>query len=185
MKDINIPKFLQELHGKKASATSLLLVYANALLMASLILYLIIPADLSVWKSILLFVLVADIAGGAIANFTFSTRQYYMDNTSLQLPFLSLHIIHPILLFVIFPQLLWFSVFMGLFTYVAVIIVRLLAQNQDLKIIAVLLVIIGSTITLLIPCHFEILKIIPILFFLKLILGFALGVFRKKDEVYE
>jgi len=114
--NIQIPKFLHELHGKQASVLSLVLVYANALLFGCLVSIHINLLSLPAWKSILLFVLVADIAAGAIANFTVSTRQYYRENTRLQLPYLSLHIIHPILLFVIFPHLLWFSLFMGVFT---------------------------------------------------------------------
>lgn len=180
MKSIYIPKYLQELHGKNASVTSLTLVYANAIIFGILISYFILPVELLFWKSFLLFVIVADIAGGAIANFTTSTRQYYRENKRLQLPFLLLHFLHPVLLFIILSDFLLFSILMGLFTFIALIIIRLLADNHDLNTIAVFLFIIGTTITLLLPSTFEFLKIIPVLFFLKLILGFAVGVFTKR-----
>ena len=88
MQSIKIPKYLQELHGKRSSLISLVLVYTNALLFALFFLYKIQPLDLAVWKNILLLILVADIAGGAVANFTTSTRKYYKDNKNLQFPFL-------------------------------------------------------------------------------------------------
>jgi hypothetical protein len=178
MKSINIPKHLQELHGKRASVVSLVLVYANALIFAIVISYLIQPLDLAVWKSILLFIIVADIAGGAVANFTASTRQYYRENHKLQIPFLLLHIIHPLLLFLLLDFQPLF-IFMGFFTFVSVTIIKLMGHRNYSKISALILFIIGTAITLLIPCSLDYLKIIPVLFYIKLILGFAVGVFSK------
>jgi hypothetical protein len=183
MKSIIIPKLLHELHGKQASVLSLVLVYATALFFGCLVSIQIIPLALPAWKSILLFVIVADIAGGAIANFTTSTRQYYRENKRLQLPFLLLHILHPVLLFWVVPQFITVSILMGALTFVSVIIIRLLAHNHELKVISVFLFVVNCAIILLIPCTFDYLKIIPILFFLKLIMGFAVGVFSDKKHI--
>ena len=101
MKYIQIPIYFQELHGEKASVASIILVYTNALFFAVLISYMILPMGLPLWKCVLLFVIVADIAGGAIANFSTSTRLFYRENVRLQVPFLLLHITHPVLLFVL------------------------------------------------------------------------------------
>ena len=180
MREINIPKFLQEFHGKKASLISMIFVYVNAIIFAIVVSYFVKSENLNLWKEILLFVIVADIAGGAIANFTTSTRQYYKENPKLQLPFLLLHIIHPVLLYILLPQFISFSIFMGVFTIISIVIIRLIAHLNDLKIISIFLFIIGNAILLLIPCEIQILRIIPILFFLKIILGFAVGVFQKK-----
>ena len=70
---------------------------------------------------------------------------------------------------------------MGFFTFISVILIRLFAHNQELKSIAVFLFVIGTTLTFLFPYSFEVLKIIPIMFFLKLILGYAVGVFSKDN----
>jgi hypothetical protein len=183
MKTLNIPKLLHELHGKQASVLSLVLVYSTALLFGCVVSFQIIPLALPAWKSILLFVIVADIAGGAIANFTTSTRQYYRENKRLQLPFLLMHLLHPVLLFWVVPQFTTVSILMGALTFVSVIIIRLLAHNQELKVISVFLFVVNCTIILLIPCTFDYLKIIPILFFLKLIMGFAVGVFIDKKRI--
>jgi hypothetical protein len=183
MKSVIIPKLLQELHGKQASVLSLVLVYSTAFLFGCLVSIQIIPLALPAWKSILLFVIVADIAGGAIANFTTSTRQYYRENKHLQLPFLLMHLLHPVLLFWVVPQFTTVSILMGALTFVSVIIIRLLAHNQELKVISVFLFVVNCTIILLIPCTFDYLKIIPILFFLKLIMGFAVGVFSDKKHI--
>ena len=180
MKSIHIPKYLQELHGKQASVVSLVLVYTTALFFGFFISTIIQPLDLAVWKSILLFIIVADIAGGAVANFTTSTRQYYRENKQLQIPFLLLHIIHPILLLLLLSDFQLLFVFMGVFTLVSVTIIKLLGHRKYSKIIALILFIFGTTITLLIPCSLDYLKIIPVLFFVKLILGFAGGVFLTK-----
>jgi hypothetical protein len=179
MQSINIPKYLQELHGKQASVVSLVLVYANALIFAIVISYFIQPLDLTVWKSILLFIIVADIAGGAVANFTYSTRQYYRENHKLQIPFLLMHIIHPLFLFLLLPDFKLLFIFMGVFTFASVTIIKFLGQRNYSKFSALILFIIGTAITLLMPCSLDYLKMILILFYIKLIMGFAVGVFSK------
>jgi hypothetical protein len=152
-------------------------VYTNALFFGIFISTIIQPLDLAVWKTILLFIIVADIAGGAVANFTTSTRQYYRENRQLQVPFLLIHIIHPLLLLLLLPdfQLLFF--FMGVFTFTSITIIKFLGNRNYSKISAVLLFIIGTVLTLLIPCSLDYIKIIPVLFYIKLIVGFAGGVF--------
>ena len=133
MKNIKIPKYLQELHGKQASVVSLVLVYSNALFFAIAISYLIQPLDLAVWKSILLFIIVADIAGGAVANFTTSTREYYRENKQLQVPFLLMHVIHPLLLLFLLRDFQKYFVFMGIFTFVSVTIIKFLGHKNYSK----------------------------------------------------
>ena len=180
MQSINIPKYFHELHGKQASIVSLVLVYANAMFFGLFILYRIQPLELPTWKTILLFFIVADIAGGAVANFTTSTRQYYRENSQLQIPFLLMHIIHPVLLLLLLPDFQLLFIFMGLFTFVSVTIIKLLGHRNYSKISAVILFIIGTIIALFLPCSLGYLKIIPVLFFVKLILGYAVGVFSNK-----
>ena len=179
MQSINIPKYLQELHGKQASVVSLVLVYTTALFFGFFISTIIQPLDLAVWKSILLFIIVADIAGGAVANFTTSTRQYYRENKQLQIPFLLMHIIHPLLLILLLPDFQLLFIFMGVFTFISVSIIKLLGHRNYSKISVLILFIIGTSITLYISCSLDYIKIIPVLFFIKLIVGFAGGVFFK------
>lgn len=181
MQSISIPKYLQELHGKQASVVSLVLLYATALFFAIAITNLIQQLDLAIWKSILLFIIVADIAGGAVANFTTSTRQYYRENRQLQVPFLLMHLIHPALLLLLLPDFQLLFIYMWIFTFVTVTIIKLMGQRNYSKKIAIVLSIIGTVVTFLIPCSLDYLKIIPVLFFLKLIMGFAVGVFSKSS----
>ena len=182
-KEINIPKSLQELHGKRTSVFSLFLVYFSSLTISLIVSYYTIPKNFPVWKTILFVIAIMDIAGGVIANFTNSTNKYYHDKSNLRILFICMHIIHPILFILLFPTESTLFIFMGVYTLLSCFILNLIRFRETQRLIAVFLIAFGVTIIFAIPCDINFLRLLPILFFLKLILGFSVKHFTNTDQI--
>jgi hypothetical protein len=171
---INISKYFQELHGEKTSFFSLMLVYFTSVVIASTISYFAIPTDFAIWKRILFFIIIADIAGGAIANFTNSTNQFYQGKRKLRIAFISFHIIHPTLLLMLFPEEQALFIFMGIFTLCGCFTVNFLSDSEIQRLVAIFITLIGMTNLFLIPANINLLRLVPLLFFVKLLIGFSI-----------
>jgi hypothetical protein len=181
-KEINIPKALQELHGRRTSLFSLILVYVCSLTITLIVSCYALPKGFPVWKTILFVLATLDIAGGVIANYTNSTNQYYQEKSNLRIPFICLHVIHPILFMILFPTDSTLFIFMGVYAIVSCFILNVIRNRENQRLIAVFLVTIGITIVFAIPCNINFLRLLPILFFLKLILGFSVKHFTMIDK---
>lgn len=173
MKTVKIPGFLRELHGELALLPELVLVYLMA--SAAGILTWFTNASLSLIPRILAALILADVAGGVVANFTPSTRLYYRDRPRLRPVFLALHVLHILALVWAFPgewsRLVWIGACAigGSFLLLSR---RLLALRPALAL--------GFTVTGILPLGLSpvppsaVLLFIP-LFGVKLLAGFSLG----------
>lgn len=172
-REINIPKALHELHGKKARLSSLVQVYFTALVVGGIALWQTIPLGLPVWKMFLVFVVFLDVGGGVTANLTSSTNQYYQKKASLRLIFLIMHVIHPLVLMLVFPQNAWFLLFVMVFTLGSAFGVNLIKSRELQQTSAAVLVATGVCFSLLFPVSFTFFYAFAPLFMVKLVLGFA------------
>jgi len=172
-KQINVPEFLQEFHGKRTSLFSIILVYLSALIVSAIISLQFLPKGFPAWKTTIFVIVVMDIAGGVIANFTNATKIYYQDKPIKRILFLSLHIIHPLLFMILFPKEIALFTLMGVYTLLSSFILNVLSPGETQRLLAVFFVTVGITIVFVLPSEFVFLKLLPILFFLKLILGFS------------
>jgi len=129
---------------------------------------------LPVWKSILLFILYADIAGGVISNFSTSTKDYYRTNESLRLPFILLHLIHPALFILIFPDYTDYFIYVGLFTILACLILSRINQIEIQITTALFLFLLGTSFSFCFKIPVNFLFSFAPLFMTKLIIGFSI-----------
>ena len=113
---IKVPSYLHELHGELPDIFTLSGTYLASIISGILVIIFTRSLELPCWKSILLFVLYSDIAGGVISNFSSSTKEYYHSHKSLRLPFILMHIIHPGLFVLLFPDFAYYFIYTGLFT---------------------------------------------------------------------
>ncbi|PKN96169.1 MAG: hypothetical protein CVU43_22110 [Chloroflexi bacterium HGW-Chloroflexi-5] len=171
--EINIPKVLHELHGEKARLSSLLLVYLTAMVVGGIALWQMVPLELPVWKVILAVIIFLDIGGGVTANLTSSTNQYYQRKVRLRPIFLAMHVVHPLLLMLVFPQNVWFLLFVMIYTLGSAFGVNLIKDQEMQQTAAGALVAVGVCLVVLFPVSFAILYVFAPLFMAKLILGFA------------
>ncbi|PKN98665.1 MAG: hypothetical protein CVU42_10630 [Chloroflexi bacterium HGW-Chloroflexi-4] len=172
-REINIPKALHELHGEKAKLSSLVLVYLTALVVGGIALWQMLPLGLPAWKVILAVVLFFDIGGGAAANLTSSTNQYYQKKASLRPIFLAMHVVHPLVLMLVFPQNTWFLFFVMVYTLGSAFGVNLIKNREMQQTAAGALVALGVSLAVLFPVSFAFIYVFAPLFMVKLILGFA------------
>lgn len=101
---IRVPEVLKELHGERTRISTLIAVYLTGLVVAGGIVFQLLPAGFSAWKYVLVGILYLDISGGAVANLSTSTNQYYRGKTGLRIVFILLHILHPALFIVVLPE---------------------------------------------------------------------------------
>lgn len=172
-REINIPKALQELHGEKTRLSSLILVFFTALVVGGVALWQVIPLGLAAWKVILAVVVFLDVGGGVVANLTSSTNQYYQKKAALRPFFLATHVVHPLVLMLVFPQNSVFLLFVMVYTLTSAFGVDLIKDREQQQTFAAVLVGMGVCFALLFPLSFSFLYAFAPLFMLKLILGFA------------
>jgi hypothetical protein len=106
-KEVMVPRFLQELHGEKTRVSTIIMVYLTGIVIAGIVVSKLIPYALPAWQIVLVGILFLDIGGGVAANLSTSTNQYYQFNTRLRPIFILLHILHPVILMLVFRPYLF------------------------------------------------------------------------------
>jgi hypothetical protein len=172
-KKIRVPKYLHELHGESPDIFTLIGTYLASLISGILAIVFTKSLGLPVWKSVLLFVLYADIAGGVISNFSSSTKDYYRNNKSLRLPFILMHLIHPALFILLLPDFADYFIYVGSFTILASLIVEKINQIEIQLTIALFLFLSGTLFSFCFKIPVNFLFSFAPLFMSKLIIGFS------------
>jgi hypothetical protein len=175
MKDriLTIPKALHEFHGEKATVTNILFVYGTGLIAAAVFICFLLPLKLPLWKYVLSALLILDIGSGLVANLSSSTNQYYQQHKKLRIPFLLLHVVHPILFWVVFPEMLNFFLFMALYPILSSLLVNYFKNCEFQQNMASSLVVIGILFSFMFKSDGLILYSLVPLFLIKLVLGFS------------
>jgi hypothetical protein len=102
---IQIPKFLQELHGEEASVFSIVLVYLTGIIFGIFCFSVCQDLQNNLYRW-LLSVIALDIGGGVVANMSQGTTDYYAKRPKVRWVFIFIHIIHPFLLWIVFPNMI-------------------------------------------------------------------------------
>lgn len=169
MKNVKIPLWLQEFHGEEVPLPTLIITYVVGIIVS---LYAYFTGDFSDnWQIWLVCGLALDIGAGVIANLSSSTTLYYIARPKFRWTFITLHVVHPLLLWIVYPDKLWILL-IGLITLMCTAVVNSLKEANFQRIIAGSLVIIN----LILACTFlndMLLSILLICYSLKLILAFA------------
>ena len=169
---VNVPKYLYELHGDNPNLYTLFTTYLTGLIAGFLVIA-TIGFRMPVWKTILLFILYTDIAGGIVANFSSSTNHYYQINSKLRLVFILLHFIHPVLFILLFPNSAFYFAFVGVFTIISCLILNTIRVVEDQQTIASFCIVIGIIVSFSFNLPFVVLYSFAPLFMVKLINGFS------------
>jgi hypothetical protein len=173
-KKIKVPKYLYELHGEFPDLFTLTGTYLACVISGTLVIISTYKLGLPVWKSILLFVLYADIAGGVISNFSSSTKDYYRSNKRLTIPFILMHLIHPALFILLFPDFANYFIYVGLFTMLACLILTRIGKIEIQLTTALFLFLTGTLFSFFFKIPVNFLFSFAPLFMTKLIIGFSL-----------
>ncbi len=172
---VRIPGPLRLIHGETAPLFDVLLVYVVGVvfgLLALLFAFTRVEA-LPAWKAVMLFLLAADVSGGAMAGFTAATDAYYGSRPGLRWAFIFIHFIEPGLLFLLFDGKIAYWIFLYAFTVAAASLVNIIPGRARQQGAAAALVVIGIVILLPIGLSTPFLVWFGPVYMLKLILGFA------------
>jgi hypothetical protein len=174
-KRIKVHKYLHELHGEYPDIFTLIGTYLAGIISGILVIVFTNNLGLPVWKSILLFILYADIAGGVISNFSSSTKDYYRTNKSYRLPFILMHLLHPALFILLFPDFADYFIYVGLFTIPACLIITGINQIEIQLTSALFLLLLGTSLSFCFKIPVNFLFSFAPLFMTKLIVGFSVN----------
>ena len=173
--EVRIAGPLRLIHGETATLFDILLVYVVGVVFG--VLALVFASTrveaLPVWKAVVLFVLAADVSGGAMAGFAAGTDAYYGSRPGLRWAFIFIHFIEPGLLFLLFDGRLAYWIFLYAFTAAAASLVNIIPGRARQQGAAAALVVIGIVILLPIGLSTPFLAWFGPVYMLKLILGFA------------
>lgn len=171
-KKIKIPKYLKYIHGDESDLLSILSIYFIGIT-SSFIFINLTNFNIPLNANIALFLIMFDVSAGVIANFTYSTNNYYKKNKKISFIFLSLHILHPILLTLIFPSEFLFFFSVGFYTLISSLLILNINDVNKQYLSASILLTIGILLSYFLLNKDTPIYLVGIFFMVKLILGFS------------
>ena len=178
-----IHRLLRALFGLETTRLDLLAIVISALSFAALTLILNSNSDALDTKTIVLIILALDIGGGAVANFTTGTNNYYAESFQKRYLFVVFHLLQPSILIWIFPSELLAILGVSLFTLTSSIIVLNVKKQYNQRIVAITLLLLSLILSTLLSYADQLAQIIMHFFSLKLILAFSVNrTTNYKDE---
>lgn len=182
-KTILIPKFLQEIHGEKASLTDLALTYIGGLVSLMVVLVIYSQSGLSIewWKLTLLLLISMDIGAGAIANFTYGTNLYYSgeEKRKTRIYFILAHFIHPAVYLYALDSFSLTSILVVLYIIGSTFFINHINSVEKQRIVAALLLLLGMSILIIAQINNPLLLWFFPLFMIKLLLAFGIRRYSK------
>ena len=171
---LSMPKSLHEVFGTQQTWFEVIGVGLFAVVGSGLIYGLLSgpEADVSLWRSVFAWLLIADILAGCIANFTRGTSQFYATRPSSRWVFIAIHF-HLIAVAWLCGEAMLPVSYIWAYTIVAAIVVNVFQQSRYQLFIAANLVAYGLIliIALALPSW---LTLVSMLFMLKVV--FSIGV---------
>jgi hypothetical protein len=163
------------IHGERATPFDIAAVYATGLIFGVIAVLFAWSrvAGLSWWRSLLLFVVAADVGAGVVAVLSSSTDRFYAERPGLRWIFIFAHIVHPAALFALFGGRLGWWAFLYAYTASAASIVNVVSERSRQEVLAGGLVAVGVLITLPLGLDMPFLAWFGPVYMLKLILAFA------------
>ena len=186
MRTFKVPKFFREILGKETTLMEVMIIIIFTLLASSSVL--IITANewqvLKIYQIIVLVILVLDIYGGVIANFTYSTNEYYSNGSNKRrLIFLAIHI-QPIILTLVLGEFLMASLTVWSITIVGALIVNSYKGRNIQQVIGGLIMVINLLIVILFLSYLpKYLLILYMFYVIKVCFSFAVDHYAKGEKV--
>ncbi|WP_440055723.1 hypothetical protein ACSLBF_06145 [Pseudoalteromonas sp. T1lg65] len=179
MKYFKTPEFLFEVLGEKQSLLEVgcTLVFA---LVGSWVIYLVAGVELDNWKSMLAFLVIADVLAGCIANFSYGTNEYYSQRPKNRLIFIAIHV-HILAVAWLLSEPLDSAMIIWGFTIVSAFIVNALKGTRIQCFIAANLMCYGILLLIYLPLSNWFLMV-SAFFLIKVLFSFSVDHFGKQAE---
>lgn len=122
MKEYQIPNYLHKIHGMKNTIPEILMPHIIAIIGS--IYTVLLMQDFSLIHIVLMVIITYDLSGGAVANFSKGTSDYYSNSSKLRVIFLLTHLSQPTVLVYVFSNSTYEIVFLSLFLLVSSVYVN-------------------------------------------------------------
>lgn len=179
MKYFKIPEFLFDVFGEKQSLLEVgcTLIFALA---GSWVVYLVAGIELDNWKSILAFLVIADVLAGCIANFSYGTNEYYSQRPKNRLIFIAIHV-HILAIAWLLSEPLDSAMIIWGYTIVSAFVVNALKGTRIQCFIAANLMCYGILLLIYLPLSNWFLMV-SVFFLIKVLFSFSVDHFGKQVE---
>ncbi|BFP41704.1 hypothetical protein FGF1_25490 [Flavobacteriaceae bacterium GF1] len=147
---VSIPMVLHELHGQQSTLLDLLLTYTIAILTTMAALHLAAHSFDGTYKFVILGILVFDLSGGVVSNFTEGTTKYYSDKPKARSIFIVLHVIQPLVLVWLFPENVMAVAIISTYTLMAMIVVNHIKEHPKQRVCGAFFMAVGLTSSFLV-----------------------------------
>ena len=170
---IEIPKFLHEVHGHRSSVMELVLTYVTILLVTGILIITAYDLDLPLFKWIIYILLIIDLTGGVVSNFTEGTNHYYAGSSKRRHVFIALHVVQPLLMYWIFPHEGWNIALISFLTLSTLLVVNGIGTHTKQRFFSAVFMTLNITVAFLLGITHPALLWLIIMFIIKLVLAFA------------
>ncbi len=179
---IRMPSYLHDVFGESQTIGELLAIILFGVGFTTLLFFAFpeMTQNLSLWRSAIAYLLIADIFSGCIANFTRSTNNYYAARNKQRLVFIAIHA-HILIVAWLLGIGLGNSVIVWGYTITGAFVVNALNGNQFQKFVAGALLALGISIIVLgvdAPKYF---LVISLLFMVKVLFAFAVDHYSSQE----
>lgn len=186
MKPLRIPAFLHDVFGERQSLGAVVTVLLFGASLA-IVLHLVFPemgSEVSLWRSVLAFLLIFDIFAGVVANFTSGTNNYYASRAAKRIVFLSIHV-HIVLVALLLQTGLLFSLMVWAYTVGGAFVVNALNGRASQLFVAGALLAAGLGMFPMLPFDEPYMLIVGNLFLLKVLFSFTIDHYGHNRRVAE
>ena len=137
MTTVQVPAFFHELFGKKTTTVELACIVSFALGSTAFISYVSSEylSELGVFQIGILIVLLLDVSGGVVANFSYWTNNQYRESSKNRLVFIGVHI-QPVLLALVLGDFWIPAIATWIFTIASALLSNSLIQHPAQRVIA-------------------------------------------------
>jgi len=180
MKYFKTPEFLFEVFGEKQSILEVTCTVMFALL-GSGIIYFVADVELTNWKAIIAYVLIADVLAGCIANFSFGTNDFYAKRPKNRLVFIAIHV-HILVIAWLLSEPMGIALIVWGFTIFSALLVNALKGKSIQGFIAANLMCYGIFLLIYLSPSVWFLMV-SMFFMIKVLFSFSVDHFNKQDQV--
>ncbi|MCE9647195.1 MAG: hypothetical protein K8S20_14455 [Chloroflexi bacterium] len=181
---LRMPSYLHDVFGESQSIGELVAIVLFGTGFATF-LFVSFPEmtqGMPLWRSVIAYLLVMDVAAGSIANFTRSTSNYYAARDKQRLVFIAIHVHIPLLAWLLGIGL-WNAVLVWGYTIAGAFIVNACKDNPFQKFVAGGMLTFGMAVIVLgtdTPKYF---LVISLLFMVKVLYAFAVDHYGQADRL--
>lgn len=172
-KEFDVPIWLQQTFNIQSIYSEPLVEAGSGIFLTGMVLLKLWNLELSLGKFLILTLLILDLTAGIVLKLYKKHECSHSATPKKRFQFILLHIIHPFVLFSIFPEEKVGIILITIFTIITSFIINEINNPSKQKIFSVILIIAGSCLALLLPIAHSLVILLLLFYIIKVNLVFA------------